>query len=52
MWLKWRLPSGDRLDLSHGKTLPSVHGNGPVDDRPAVNAFPSIEDEEKVGEPL
>ena len=47
-----RLPSGYRLDLARRKTLLPVHGNGPVDDRPTVNAFPGIEDEEKVGEPL
>jgi hypothetical protein len=40
--------SGDRRLFELSQTLPFVGGNGPVDDRAAINAFPGIEDEEEV----
>ena len=34
--------------LEFGQTLPFVGGNRPIDDRAAIDTFPSIEDEEEV----
>lgn len=44
--------SRNRRLFEFGQTLPFVGGNGPVDDRAAIDAFPGIEDEEEVGKPL
>jgi hypothetical protein len=38
----------NRLLFEFGQTLPFVGGNGPIDDRAAIDAFPGVEDEEEV----
>src|SRR5437773_2680905 len=46
------LASSDRLGVKRREALPPVHRNRSIDDRATVNAFPGIEDEEEVREPL
>ena len=42
----------DVLRLPRSETLPTIVGNGAVDDGAAVNALPGVEDEEEIGEPF
>lgn len=46
------LTSGDGLRLSSCKALASIIGDRPVNNRAAVNTFPCVENEEKIGEPF
>ena len=40
------------LRVARRETLPSIIGNGPVDDGTAIDALPGVKNEEEVGEPL
>jgi hypothetical protein len=46
------LAHGNGLGLSGSQTLSAIVGNGAVDDGAAINAFPGIEDEKEIREPL
>ena len=43
---------GNGLGLSGRQTLSTIVGNSAVDDRPAVDAFPGIEHEKEIREPI
>lgn len=46
------LPSGDGLGLARGEALSTIVGDGAIDDGAAVDAFPGVENEEEIREPL
>jgi hypothetical protein len=46
------LARGDDLGLSSSQTFSSIVGNGAVDHGAAVDAFPCIEDQKEIREPL
>jgi len=46
------LARGDGLGLSGRQTLSAIIGNGAVDHGAAIHAFPCIEDEKEIREPL
>ena len=43
-----QLPSSDGLSVACRKTLSSVVGDGAIDDRPAIDALPCIENEKEI----
>jgi hypothetical protein len=40
------------MQILDGSALPPVHGNGAINDRTAVDAFPCIKNEEEIREAL
>ena len=46
------LPCGRSLGFSGSQTLSAILGNRPVNNGSAIDAFPCVEDEKEIREPL